>query len=184
MSDANGPLHPNLARIAAEYDQICTDYASGRLTAQAANRQISALAARDDEGVVWSIDPASGAWVYRTIDGRLEPGQPPAWGYATPTAHNVTRNPTRTNPEHRIMFTQVGDLQSPDELTGSTRKRDEPLIVEKDNKTVKVIAVALAIALVVSVAGWALTSTSGNGNAPGPAPSQSESDRESTPDRA
>lgn len=115
-------LHPNLARIAAAYDQICERFASGALDALEARRQIEALAARDDNGVIWTIDAVSGDWHYRTLDGRLVPGEPPTSGYATPTAHDVTRNPQGPRPSDRLVVLPVDDTPSvPGSLAGSTR---------------------------------------------------------------
>lgn len=115
-------LHPNLARIAAAYDQICAQYANGQLDAEEANRRITALAARDDNGVIWTIDPASGAWVYRTIDGQLVAGTPPMSGFATPSPFDVTRNPQGPNPNDRLATFEVDDpITPPGALAGTTR---------------------------------------------------------------
>jgi hypothetical protein len=116
-------LHPNLARIAAAYDAIRERFGAGLLTAQQAKAEIAALAARDDNGVVWSIDPDSGEWHYKTHDGRLRPGTPPTWGYATPSAYELTRNPQGERIDQRITYQQVGDVRLP---PGALRGETQP----------------------------------------------------------
>lgn len=118
------PLHPNLARLAAAYDQIIERFSRGELDAMAAKAAISTLVARDDEGVQWSIDPASGEWLRRTRTGEVVPGSPPAFGLATPTAHDLTRGGDVFNPDTRIAFTEVDEslLYPPQSLSGATRR--------------------------------------------------------------
>lgn len=118
------PLHPNLARLAAAYDEIFERYASSRIDAVQARMEISALVARDDEGILWSIDPDSGEWLRRTITGELVVSKPPTYGLATPTPHDVSSNDEAFNPDTRIGFARVDDelLYAPNLLAGATRR--------------------------------------------------------------
>ena len=70
-------LHPNLARIAVRYDQIVLEMQAGAVNAEKARQLIYQLEARDDHGVRWSIDPASGQFLRRTAFGELVPDTPP-----------------------------------------------------------------------------------------------------------
>lgn len=117
-------LHPNLARIAAAYDAVHERFGAGLITAQQAKDEIGGLAARDDNGVVWSIDPDSGDWRYQTFDGRLVYGTPPMWGYATPSAFELTRHPQGERIDQRIDYQVVGDLRLP---PGALRGDTQPL---------------------------------------------------------
>ena len=56
-------LHPNLAKLAAAYDEILDRIARGQVTSVAARAEIAQLEARDDQGVRWNIDPDTGEWV-------------------------------------------------------------------------------------------------------------------------
>lgn len=115
-------LHPNLARLAAAYDDVMERYQRRMLTAGQARDRILALVARDDNGVQWSISPDSGRWQYRNARGDLVDGEPPAFGVATHTAHDVADNPDAFNPDHRIAFYEVDQtlLSAPGALPGST----------------------------------------------------------------
>ena len=88
-----GSLHPNLARIAAAYDQLTLSCSRGEVDLASVHTRIAELVARDDEGVMWRLDPESGGWLRATLSGTWVPGSPPTWGLATPTAHDLT-------PEH------------------------------------------------------------------------------------
>jgi hypothetical protein len=116
-------LHPNLAKLAAAYDEICHRYQLGVINASQASAEIVALEARDDDGVRWSIDPKSGEWVRRTALGGVQADAPPQWGYQTPDAFDFTRDPTAFNPNDRISHLQVDEsLQyAPAGLAGATR---------------------------------------------------------------
>jgi len=117
------PLHPNLARLAASYDEIIERYANGALSAAAARAEIATLVARDDDGILWSIDPDSGQWLRRTRSGDLVPGEPPSYGLATPTPHDLSGDTGSFRPDSRIDFHKVDDelLYSPSQFTGVTR---------------------------------------------------------------
>lgn len=153
-------MHPNLARIAAAYDQICEAFAAGLIDADMAQDRIRALAARDDNGVVWTIDPATGDWLYRTVDGQLVVGTPPMYGFATPNAHDVTRNSVVANPSDRLTHIAVDDsLTPPGALAGSTRP--VPLAITEASMRSRVgrslltkVVIAVAAAA-LAVWGWA-----------------------------
>lgn len=119
------PLHPNLARLAAAYDNVIERYSRREINPNQARSDILALVARDDNGVQWSIDPDSGDWCYRNLKGQLVVGDPPSYGLATPTAHDLSRNPNAFNPDTKIQFQEVDEslLHPPGSLIGSTRVR-------------------------------------------------------------
>lgn len=157
MSDQ--PLHPNLARLAAAYDEITQRFARGQVSAAEANSEIMALVARDDEGVHWSIDPHSGGWLRRTRTGDLVPGTPPSYGVATPTAHDLTRNSDAFNPDSQVTFHAVDEslLYAPGSLAGSTRtppsvpssSRLDQLLPTTKHRVAAAVAAVLLLA-----AGW------------------------------
>ena len=64
-------LHPNLAKLAAAYDEILDRIARGQVTSVAARAEIAQLEARDDQGVRWNIDPDTGEWVRKTALGEV-----------------------------------------------------------------------------------------------------------------
>lgn len=117
-------LHPNLAKIAAAYDEIVERANRNALTAPAARDLIAQLEARDDEGVRWSIDASTGAWIRKTAFGDLEfDSAPPTSGYATPDAFDLTPNATAFNPGERLTFQQVSNAAPyPGALLGATRR--------------------------------------------------------------
>lgn len=121
MSDA---LHPNLARLAHEYDQIVNSFLAGKLDRETAYQRISELEARDDEGIRWSFDPQTGGWVRRDLFGHCVPDTPPTWGMATATGHDWTDPAGEANPDHALRHVTVGDVPNRlNPLIGSTRRR-------------------------------------------------------------
>lgn len=76
-------LHPNLARIAAAYQELTQAYADGRIDAHQATMFVRELVARDDEGTQWTINPRDGGWLRFTRNGELVPAAPPQLGVAT-----------------------------------------------------------------------------------------------------
>lgn len=146
------PLHPNLARIAASYDEVQARASRGEISPAQARTEVSRLVARDDEGVLWSIDPASGRWLRRTIAGQLVPDTPPSYGVATPTAHDLTRRPTGVfNPDSRIMFSEVDEstLLPPGSLRGASRRT---LPQPSSQKNMRTFAAAAAAGVLVLAA--------------------------------
>lgn len=116
------PLHPNLAVLAARYDEIREEFRTGVLSAQEANRAIAALVARDDDGILWSIDPSSGSWMRRSAGGDLVVGTPPSYGLKTPTPFDVSGK-SQDHLESSISYATVEDelLYSPSQFAGTTR---------------------------------------------------------------
>jgi hypothetical protein len=163
--DPNTPLHPNLARIASEYDEICSLFAANRIDAGEARRSIASLAARDDNGTIWTIDPASGDWVYRDIHGNHIPGTPPAWGYATPTAYDLTRTPARHDPRDRVVSFAVEDsvVSPPGSLVGSTRTTPH-----STRRPPWKYLIAVGVALALGVTWVVFTGPDAPDNAPAP----------------
>ena len=111
-------LHPNLARIAARYDEIIKMHANRQLTSTQARSMIDKLAARDDLGVEWSIDPDSGEWRYRSKDGLFLHATPPSWGLASATPKDMGSGSVDFNKD--LHFYEV-DSKTPRGLTNSTR---------------------------------------------------------------
>ena len=115
-------LHPALARIAVQYDQIVRDFRDGRMSNADARSRISMLSARDDTGVFWSIDPTTGAWLRKTVFGEWVPGTPPEYGLAQPTAFQLTgaHDPVGS----RLRFDRVDESLAlpPDSIVGATRR--------------------------------------------------------------
>lgn len=152
------PLHPNLARLAAEYDNIIERFSQHRINGIQARAEILALIARDDNGTQWSLDPDTGKWCYRNIRGQLVEADPPAYGLATPTAHDLSRNPNAFNPDAKIQFQEVDEslMYPPNSLLGSTRR---PIQVQRGkvasflltSKGKMVVLVALIAAAVVAL---------------------------------
>lgn len=119
------PLHPNLARIAAAYDDVVARASRGELSAAQARSEVSRLVAKDDEGVDWSIDASTGLWMRRKFNGELVFDTPPTYGLATPTAYDLSRVPNGTvNPDVNIVFHEVDEtlLLPPSSLRGATRR--------------------------------------------------------------
>lgn len=123
----NQSLHPNLARLASAYDDIISRHQRREISASQARSDILALIARDDNGTNWGIDPDTGDWHYRDIRGKLIPSDPPSYGLATPTAHDLSNNPNIFNPDTKIQFKVVDEslLHPPGSLSGSTRRAPE-----------------------------------------------------------
>ncbi len=79
------PLHPNLARLAASYDEIVESHRSGKISAREARGRIAALVGRDDTGLLWTINPDTGRWSYRNLRGELVEAEPPRFGIPSKT---------------------------------------------------------------------------------------------------
>jgi hypothetical protein len=114
-------LHPNLARIAAQYDDVLRRFSLRQIDNAAAQAEISALQARDDEGVIWRLDPKDASWLRKARDGSWIKGEPPRSGLATPTAHDLSRDPRVFNPDSRIRFEEAPQGEPGFGLQGTTR---------------------------------------------------------------
>lgn len=141
MVENTGSLHPNLARLAAEYDMICEQVTIGVLTPAAGRERIEQLEARDDDGVRWSIDATSGQWFRKTAFGDAHyDTTPPTYGYPSLTAHDLTSTPTVANPQDRVLFAHVDENQLPQTgLKGATRTqhRHTPTPPKKQSKALR-----------------------------------------------
>lgn len=133
-------LHPNLARIAAAYDDIIMSFGSGLLTAPQARAQIDSLTARDDNGVEWSLDPDTGEWRFMTREGEHVYGEPPTWGLATLTPNDLGAG--IKDPDNRITFYEV-DQRLQSGLTGATQR----LVPKPENAKRRLPKVILFISL-------------------------------------
>jgi hypothetical protein len=151
----SAPLHPNLARIAAAYDDVVSRASRGEISAAQARAEVLHLVARDDTGVLWSIDPSSGKWMRRKFNGEMVFDTPPTYGLATPTAHDLTREPTGTfNPDSRLMFYEVDEelLLPPTSLQGATRRLvDTPASRRQARWPSTTVVIAVIAAVVVAV---------------------------------
>jgi hypothetical protein len=119
----SAPLHPNLARVAASYDQVVADWSSGAISIDDARDRIEALVARDDQGVRWRIDLSDGAWRYETLDGQWVPGEPPTWGLATPGGWDLSNSPDPFGDPRRNITSQDVELDrvtDPNSIQGAT----------------------------------------------------------------
>lgn len=113
------PLNPNLARIAAAYDDVMASYRAGQLNPQEARRRVLALVARDDNGLEWSINPDTGRWQYRSQFGEYVTAEPPAYGVAGFTPADLGAGPAN---DDRVRLLEVDQtaLRAPGSLRGST----------------------------------------------------------------
>lgn len=116
-------LHPNLAQLAASYDDICSQVEMGLMAPGDAKAAIMALIARDDAGVQWCISPDDGNWYRRTRTGEMVADTPPRSGIQTPSGWDVSSSTTALgDPRHRVYTREVDPLEhrSPTDLAGST----------------------------------------------------------------
>lgn len=174
-------LHPNLARVAASYAEIVEQFARAELTAPEANRRVSELVARDDNGLRWAINPTDGSWMYQSAVGEWKPGDPPTSGVATLTPHDITNHTVaggRTgvaNPDDLIDFTRATPEMGSDGLVGATYKQAAKL-ESRNNKTPSKLSKKTLMALVAIAAvvvGVLYMSMSGSDEAPDqPEPAQ------------
>lgn len=147
-------LHPNLARIAVEYQRICERFAHGALDEAAANREIQHLIARDDEGVAWTINPTDGGWLYWSRKNTWIPADPPQSGLASLTPYDLYADGSidPSNPDAAIRFTVAPVVD--DELRGSTRRDAQRTPWQRPRWLYPAaIVVALVIAAVIILLG-------------------------------
>lgn len=170
-------LHPNLAKIAAAYDEIVGRVQRNMTTPAAARTEISQLEARDDEGVRWSIDPDSGQWVRKTAFGDVEfDPNPPTSGYATADPFDLGSTSPVFNPASRLTYDVVPDTPPPPgSLMGATRHRppappSKPAMSARQHiRDWPMGTKALAVLVAGLLAWWGL-STINNTTEPEPAP--------------
>ena len=115
------PLHPNLARVASEYDTIMSIFSRGEITPQQARNLILSLVARDDNGVIWSLDPDTGTWFYRNKDNKKVTANPPTIGVKSYTPKDLGSVGGR-NIDNKITHIEIDKdfLHSPLRYSGTT----------------------------------------------------------------
>lgn len=149
-------LHPNLARVAAEYDEVLLAFQQGRIAPNEARRRIMALVARDDNGLEWSIDAETGKWRYRTHFGSFALGDPPAYGVLAPTPHDLGSG-TGLPSDDRVALQQVDmvALTSEGSLTGSTllpQIGDMPPATASRRSLIAAVCIVAGVAMIVTLA--------------------------------
>lgn len=107
-------LHPALAQLATTCRKIISLYNGGRLSVEETRRQLAELVARDDDGVLWTLD-AGGSWLRRTLAGEWVPGVPPSYGLLPPTPTELggvldPGSETYMIPVDEIAFAKPGSL--------------------------------------------------------------------------
>lgn len=165
-------FHPNVAKLAARYDYVVRQLQSGVITAQESRQLMLELRAKDDHGVEWRIDPASGKFQRKSVMGGT-------WVYDTPPSFGVdTADPFQYSDTFRddnpAFWTnnrtvEPVDVRSPAVgLSGITRKvapdpqdmrspADEMQEVKKERKTAILVSLIVGLSLLV-VVGYALAS--------------------------
>lgn len=112
------PYHPALARMAAQYDDVLAQLRAGMLSDAEARRKVTMLAARDDSGVEWTIDPDTGSWRYRNSSGGFSYASPPSLGSLPDLPSDVGSSGFRPGSDRALMF-EVPDELAPRALGGS-----------------------------------------------------------------
>lgn len=167
--DAARRLHPNLARIAAVYDDVVAGFARGELSPDEARHRISSLVARDDQGITWCISPNDGQWYRVTVTGELVADTPPEAGVATYTGWDLSGDGRLDDPRLRIVDHRVDPrtLGDADDLGGSTARYVRNAAEPEPRRKWFPIAIAVLVAVVVLSAFLALR---GGGDDGAPAP--------------
>lgn len=96
-------LHPNLARIAVSYQELAKNYANGVIDAATATVRSRELVARDDAGVMWTINPRDGGWLRCLHNGTWVPGEPPRQGFANLTPWQINGD---FGPDYGLSYTE------------------------------------------------------------------------------
>jgi len=151
-------LHPNLARIAVSHANLRDRISKGLISAADAQIELKSLVARDDSGVMWTID-ATGVWMRFTLTGDLVVDTPPTYGLATPTPWEVSQSaPNSVNPDTGMARIGVDDesLWASHVNAGQARMPETGRgfqMVEPDRDNVGVILLAVTfIAIVIGAA--------------------------------
>lgn len=155
-------LHPNLARLAAQYDSIIDDMDAGRLTPAQARTQISQLETRDDHGIRWSIDPDTGEFIRKSAFGDLEYDTPPTSGVLTHDPFTLNNEFRDDDPNLRLSHVEVDIVSPPTEHFGATRTLGPDLgpsvpgALRKAPASQQIKRIAAAIGVALAIAGLAL----------------------------
>jgi hypothetical protein len=142
-------LHPNLARIAAEYDEIVLEAKLGQITPAQASTKISKLVAKDDQGLDWVINPLTGNWQYKNSRGEFVDAQPPEYGFASPTPKDIGST-SKKEFDSRLNFHEVNeDHLNKNSVLGATR-REIARVKGRNYRSLTFLALLLVvIALIV-----------------------------------
>ena len=148
-------LHPNLARLAAGYDQIFERWQRGELRPADVRLRMQALVARDDDGVQWRIDPDTGGWQRQTISGQWVTGVPPAYGYPTATPWELS-GAAGVDPSIRVRSEAVDEslLYGPMSLRGATRRPQQLSSGRTGAPRLALAIVVLFLLLAIGAAFW------------------------------
>lgn len=160
--------HPKIAEMAATYDEIIHLYGQGRVDMDTAKRQVADLAARDDQGVIWRINPENGNFYRETFDGRYVEDEPPEWGISTPSARDISGNPGAFNPGAYIHKEAVSRSEvDADGIVGSTWNAPTAPKPKKNSSlpSLKTVLAALAVGLIATII-YSAVFTSGESNEP------------------
>jgi hypothetical protein len=175
VDDNTQSLHPNLARLAADYDDIIADFSRSSISVTEARARIRTLVARDDEGVQWSIDPDTADWYFKDRHGNLQKGTPPSYGHASPNPYSISRPGLQTagDPDRNIVFAPVNEdlLHSPQSLVGATRRHifhNDTNATPPRPRWVNVLIATVFVLIGIFVIVVALSLHSSKPTAPGP----------------
>lgn len=154
-------LHPDLARIYVEYQNICADYYSGRLSEESALGLIAKLRVRDDQGVFWGLSP-DGTWLRTTRTGQMVPAPPPTTGFAAVTPYSVS--PYGNDPQNPDRLIAKPDVRVPYETPyrdRSSRVSDSPTLWRRflayPHRRLALALASITFATVTAVSALALT---------------------------
>jgi hypothetical protein len=154
-------LHPNLARIAASYQQILGRHSRGEIALTIAHGEIRELVARDDEGVQWTINPRDGGWLFLSRNGQWMPADPPRSGFATITPHDLRE----MNNQHAVSYNPDWDITL-------EKAESERLIAvaahtgARAKKRLKIV-VSAAVVVLIGALVWSITQREVEEIAPG-----------------
>lgn len=137
-------LHPNLARVASQYDSVMLEYTAGRLSETEAYQRIELLTATDDSGVRWSIAPTTGEWRYMDTWGGYYYAEPPAYGVVGQTPFDYGSGSVT----HPRVSLYVVDSSASSPLGSSKASR----LRARYFKTISMILVGLALCFAALIA--------------------------------
>ena len=135
-------LHPNLARIAVSYQDLAKNYANGVIDASTATVLARELVARDDSGVMWTINPRDGGWLRCLHNGTWVPGDPPRDGFANLTPWQMYGT---SGPDHRLSYAAKSDSNNSTWQIARNRERLEH--TERPRWVYPVLLVVAAVTL-------------------------------------
>lgn len=155
-------MHPNLARIAASYQQILGRISRGEIDLVRAHGEIRELVARDDQGVQWTINPRDGGWMFLSRNGQWMPADPPREGFATMTPHDLRE----MNQQMPVAYNPDWDITM-EKATAQHGATHATALVPGSKKRVRILVAAMA-AIGLAILVWAVASHKTEMIAPGP----------------